>query len=63
MAPGYNAGATTGYNFKKITVVPAAKEFIDATLSKVCGFSRLSSVRAITRIWNTKIENEDENSC
>jgi len=34
MAPGYNAGATTGYNFKKITVVPAAKEFIDATLSK-----------------------------
>jgi len=34
MAPGYSAGATSGYNFKKITVVPAAKEFIDATLSK-----------------------------
>ena len=34
MAPGYSAGATSGYNFKKITVVPPAKEFIDATLSK-----------------------------
>ena len=34
MAPGYSAGATSGYNFKKITVVPPAKDFIDATLSK-----------------------------
>ena len=34
MAPGYSAGATSGYNFKKITVVPAAKDFIDITLSK-----------------------------